>query len=97
MNIAGLNKAKVLAALYNSSKPQGMGFLHFDHRPMTEDEAQKLLDAGCTYFDYLKGRAMKVDLAGDELRTRLYNRDNGDNAAERVIENLMNEEEKAHA
>lgn len=27
VNIEGLNKADVLAALYNASKPMGMGFL----------------------------------------------------------------------
>jgi sarcosine oxidase delta subunit len=29
---------------------------------------------------------MKVDLSTDELRTYLYNRDNGDGAAEKAIE-----------
>lgn len=28
---------------------------------------------------------MKVNLEGDELSTRLYNRDNGENAAEHAI------------
>ena len=88
MNISGVSKAKVLAALYNNSKPQGMGFMHFDAQPMTEEEAQTLLDSGQTYFDYLKGRVMKIDLSGDELETWLYNRDNGENAAETVLANL---------
>lgn len=97
MNIAGLNKAKVLAALYNASKPLGLGCLHFDPQPMTEGEAQKLLDKGCTYFDYVYGRGMKVNLSGDELNTRLYNRDNGDNAAETVVANLKAAEEVPNA
>jgi hypothetical protein len=87
MNIKGINKAKVLAALYNNSKPQGMGFLHYDSKPMTEEEAEALLKQ-TTYFDYLKGRVMKIDLSGDELQTRLYNRDNGEGAAERVISDI---------
>ena len=29
VDIKGLNKAEVLAALYNNSKPLGLGFLHF--------------------------------------------------------------------
>jgi hypothetical protein len=93
MNIAGLSKAKVLAALYNASKPQGLGFLHYDPRLITEAEAQALLDEGQTYFDYVHGRVMKVSLSGDELSTRLYNRDNGENAAETVIANLKAGEE----
>lgn len=37
------------------------------------------------YFDYLKGRVMKIDIAPDEIDTRLYNRDNGRDAAEDAI------------
>lgn len=48
---------------------------------MSTDEAQELLDSGQTYFDYLKGRVMKVDLSGDKLNPFLYDRDNGQGAA----------------
>lgn len=88
MNIENHTKASVLAALYNASKPQGMGFLHFNPKPMTENEAEDLLKEGRTYFDYLHGRVMKIDLSGNDLDTSLYNRDNGQGAAERVIESL---------
>jgi hypothetical protein len=37
---------------------------------------------------YLKGRVMKVDLSGDSFGPWLYDRDNGDGAAERVIAEL---------
>ena len=84
INIAG-RQAKVLAALYNGSKPLGMGILHFDPTPMTEAEAQALLDGGQKYFDYHKGRVMKVSLDGDTLETYLYDRDNGEGAAARVV------------
>jgi hypothetical protein len=90
MNISDLNKAEVLAALYNNARQQGMGFLNpRGGSGMSADEAQKLLDeAGpCPYFDYLHGRVMKVAIE-DELETRLYNRDNGHEAAERVIADL---------
>ncbi|MGD0976791.1 MAG: hypothetical protein ABR875_00655 [Minisyncoccia bacterium] len=89
MNIAGLSKAAVLAALYNASRPQGMGFLHYDPKPMTEKQAQQLLGNGHrAYFDYLQGRVMKIDLSKDEVDTWGYNRDNGTNAAENAIEAL---------
>ena len=88
INIQDLNKAEVLAVLYNSSKPQGMGFMHYDPKPMTKEEAQKLLDAGYTDFDYHKGRVMKVNLSEDELNTWGYDRDNGEGAAERAISAL---------
>jgi hypothetical protein len=89
MNIAGLSKAAVLAALYNASRPQGMGFMHYNPKPMTEPEAQHLLDSGQTYFDYLHGRVMKISLKGDELETHLYDRDNGPGAAEVALQALL--------
>jgi len=55
LSLKGLNKADVLAVLYNASKPQGMGFMHYDPKPMTRDKAKQLLDSGQTYFDYLNG------------------------------------------
>ena len=84
MNISEFDKATVLAALYNRAKPQGMGFLHYDPKPMSIEEARELLTQQ-TYFDYCKGRVMKVNLSGTELDTRLYNRDNGHEAAECAI------------
>lgn len=90
MKIEGLNKAEVLAALYNNAKVQGMGFLQADNKQMTTEEAKTILDeSDDKYFDYLKGRVMKIRIAGDEINTRLYNRDNGDGAAERVIGKLQ--------
>ncbi|MBI2099338.1 hypothetical protein HYT45_02925 [Candidatus Uhrbacteria bacterium] len=89
MNIAGMDKARVLMALYNRARCQGVGFLHFDPTPMTVEEAQKILDSfqkgRRIYFDYLKGRVMKVDITSDALDMRLYDRDNGQGAAEYAI------------
>ena len=88
INIEGLEKPKILAALYNASRPLGMGFLHYDPKPMAENEAKEILKTQ-TYFDYLKGRVMKIDLASDkEFSERLYDRDNGDGAALRAIDQL---------
>jgi hypothetical protein len=85
MNIKGISKAKILAALYNASRPQGMGFFQSKPGDMSESEAQKILDDGHTYFDYLFGRVMKIDLSGNELDTWGYDRDNGRGAAEDAI------------
>ena len=88
VNISKLNKAEVLAALYSASRPLGMGHLQNHTAAMSVDDAQELLDGGQTYFDYVNGRVMKVDLSGDELRTALFNRDNGADAAESAIKNI---------
>lgn len=87
ISLVGLNRAEVLAALYNAAQAQGMGFLHYDPKPMTRREAEELL-LKTTYFDYVKGRVMKVNLSGDTLDPRLYDRDNGPGAAQKVIETL---------
>lgn len=110
-NIAGLNKAKLLAALYNAAKSAtGFGLLHAQSTPMTEAEARQHLGLGDDntkmfpkvlkakgYFDYLQGRPLKVDLSGDELDTRLYNRDNGQGKAEEIVNRLRQEQEASSA
>lgn len=88
VSIEGLSKAAVLAALYNGSKPQGFGFFHYDPEPMTEAVAENTIANQGMQFDYLKGRVMKIDIGGNELNTWGYNRDNGENAAEDII-NLL--------
>jgi hypothetical protein len=87
IDLKGLDKAEVLAALYDRARPQGLGFLHFTPQPMTREEATALLGKH-TYFDYVKGRVMKVDLSNDTLNPRLYDRDNGDGSAADVIAGL---------
>jgi len=88
ISLEGLNKADVLAALYNASRPQGMGFMAYDKEPMGPEEAESLL-ADYTYFDYLKGRVMKVDLGNDSLDPWGYDRDNGQGAAQRAIDAML--------
>lgn len=87
ISLIGKDKAKVLASLYNNAKPLGLGIRQYDPKPMTEEEASELLKEQ-TYFDYLKGRIMKVDLSGDSLETYLYNRDNGEGSAEAILTSI---------
>lgn len=87
VSIAGLDRVEVLMALYNASRPQGMGFMHYDPKPMSREDGERLL-AKTKYFDYLQGRVMKVMIDGDEIDERLYDRDNGRGSVARVIESL---------
>ena len=94
MDISKLDKADVLAALYNNARAQGMGFMHYTPEDMTSTQAAGILaeinaDDGGLHFDYLKGRVMKVNLAGPDMSTALYNRDNGPDAAENALANLI--------
>lgn len=88
LNIKGLNKAEVFKALYDKAEVQGMGFLHAVAGDMSIKEAEETVK-NQTYFDYHHGRVMKVDISGDTLETWLYDRDNGNGAAERALSHLM--------
>lgn len=60
VNIEGLSKADVLAALFNASAPAGMGFLQATNGPQVMDStyAQELLDLGSDASgDYPNGTA----------------------------------------
>lgn len=49
--ISGIDKAALLAALYNASQQQGMGFCHKrGASDMTPEEAQRELDDRLAYF-----------------------------------------------
>lgn len=85
IDISNMNKADVLVKLYNASKPLGLGFLHFTPEDMTVSEAELLLTK-YQYFDYLKGRVMKVDLSEAEFDESYYDRDNGEGAARRALD-----------
>jgi len=88
IDISGLDKAEVLAALYNAARPQGMGFAQYTPEPMSFAEAQELLGQ-TRRFDYVRGRVMKIDFEeGDVLDVGLYDRDNGEGAAHMVINSL---------
>lgn len=92
LDLKGLTRAEVLATLYNASRPQGMGFLQYKPEPMTVAQAQELLDThpgkerGRIYFDYLQGRVMKLNLSTDPIDPILYDRDNGQGAAQTAID-----------
>jgi len=91
IDIKGLDKAEVLAALYNNSRQQGMGFLDGrGQQKMTADQARELLKEE-TSFDYLYGRVMKIQLEpeADTFEEYLYDRDNGKGAAQDAIDSLL--------
>lgn len=100
IDIKGIDKADLLAALYNNASPMGMGFLQARPGQMTREGALELMESGDDssrmfpnmkrrmYFDYVYGRPLKVNLEGDELETSLYNRDWGKDAAEQIVESL---------
>ena len=88
IDISGLDRAEVLAALFNNSRQQGMGFMHQEGRAeMTIEDAREILKTQ-TDFDYLRGRVMKLSIDSDSLDPWGYDRDNGQGAAERAINSI---------
>ncbi len=77
IDITGIGKPELLAALYNSSKPIGLGFLQATPEPMTYREAEIIIEQQGKRFDYLKGRPLKCDISGDSFDPWGYDRDNG--------------------
>lgn len=88
VNIKGKSKAKVLKALYDNSHVQGLGFMQaVPEGTVTVEHCEELLK-NSTYFDYLYGRVLKVDLSGDEFDPRLYDRDCGAGAAQEAVDSI---------
>lgn len=90
VNITGLDRAAVLASLFNNSQQQGLGLLNpHGAQPMTREQAATILAATPHgYFDYLHGRVLKVDLSGDDVDPWLYDRDNGRGALARAVDQV---------
>ena len=98
LNIEGVDRAALLAGLYNNTRSAGMGRLHDIGREMTVEEAREIVERvqkqlsdpffrGELNFDWVAGRPIKVIFAGDRLQRRdLYDRDAGDGVCVRVLE-----------
>ncbi len=99
VDTTGIDRAALLAALYNRAQPLGLGFLHYDPTPMTTETAAKLIEETKqewppgsgefqAFFDYLKGRVVKTDVLQDRIDSYLFDRDNGEGALAAAVEGL---------
>lgn len=94
IGIKGLDKAEVLKALYDHSHIQGLGFLQaVPEGYVTVEHCRELLKSQ-TYFDYMYGKILKVDLSGDAFDERFYERDCGDGMAMRAVQTVKRKEKK---
>lgn len=92
IDISGLDKTKLIFELWTHSHVQGLSVLserEFDFR-----EVEARIAGGNTYFDYLFGRVMKVDVSGDTMETYLYDRDCGHGKAAAVVAIMRAREEE---
>jgi hypothetical protein len=90
-NIKGVNRAELVQALYETANFKGLGWLAsaWIDPELSLEEAQQQVGKRLEYF---KGKVMKIKVPSekesDELDTWLYNRENWEGAAERVVDEL---------
>ncbi len=78
VDIRGLEKGDVLAALYNAASPLGLGYLQYDRKSMTSEEGKRIYrELGGFRVDYVRGKPIKANLSGDTFCSWTYDRDNG--------------------
>lgn len=96
IDITGIDKATLLAALYNRQPPL-VGVIAFEddlRMPMTDKVAAIALihdekPAGEWRFDYLHGRPIKVSFVGDVLENEhMFDRNAGEGACVEVVKSL---------
>lgn len=74
IKITGVDLAKFIKAVYELSRPQGMGFLHARDGELSDKDAEMILNSSGTgpcvlSMDYVHGRACKMHVwkEGDDL------------------------------
>lgn len=93
VDISDLDLVVLIKALWNNMQPAA--FFRFapispPPKPSSE-EIMETLKSTRYYLDYLNGRCIKTDFSDlTKVNTRLYNRDAGDGAFERIISELRN-------
>ena len=61
IDVTNIDKVELVKAVYELSRPQGMGMMHFDPAPLTTKDVQSMIRPdGTIRLDYVKGRACKV-------------------------------------
>lgn len=92
INITGTNLEEFVQHVYELSEPQGMGFVHYEEGPLTEDEIKQVLENSeyeriVLSMDYIKGRACKMTVfkEGDQLLIR----DSWFDHSEKLLDELL--------
>lgn len=67
INITGVDLKQFVAEVYNLSKPQGLGYIHYKKGPLDNETIEKIIDSphyvDCIInMDYVHGRACKINV-----------------------------------
>ena len=98
ISIKGLDKAKVLKALWDHSHAEGLSRLKLmalDDKGFTLDKAEELIEdqkPHRLHFYYVYGHVIKCDITEDYLDPWLYDKACGEGAAQKAINDLRKEE-----
>lgn len=82
IDVEGIDRAELIAALHNRAVPTLIGRLLHSSGVATPEDVRKAfgraLDEHVLVLDYWRGRPLKITLEGDELHNeRLFDRDAG--------------------
>lgn len=88
IDIKGTDKAQVLLSLYQNSDYIDKRYIN--DRSIGLPETTKMIEEEQFYSDYLNGRVIKIDLSGDTIDTKEYDKFNGEGSAEAAINHLLN-------
>jgi hypothetical protein len=93
VNIKGLDKVALLKKMWENTQPASF-FSLCPQAPVPtwdiEAAAKVISDGG---IDYFQGRAIKADLSGDEVDSRRYNRQAGEDVLERIVKSMRTNED----
>lgn len=93
LNITGVDLKDLAKAAYRLSRPQGLGFMHFEECDLPDDLAQQLVDhnskhmGGGLSMDYVKGRACKFNVWN--INGELFIRDRWYDHSEYDLQDLL--------
>lgn len=78
IDITGIPLTEVAKAAYDLSRPQGMGFLHYQEGSLSDEDAAKLVNEdhrSCPLeMDYVRGRAVKLTVFRKDGKLLILNK-----------------------
>ena len=98
IDVTGADLTELVKSAYDLSKPQGMGFLHYRPEPLTDEQAQSLINNDDPRFpvslDYVHGRAVKFNV--QRIDGKLYIRDSWYDHSPEQLSQLLERVNIAH-
>ncbi len=92
VDIKGLDKARVLKALYDRGNIQGTGRFAKSNTTVTVEICEAMVERSCK-FDNMFGLLLNVDLSRDEFNESGYDRIYGAGAAQRAVDSVKGTQE----